>query len=177
MNFIKQNSEVFYAQGPIVEVCHDDISKLKELATRVPRRRSRLCAHKSTNDNIHEMLIVHEKDIYVRPHKHLVKGESFHIIDGEVDVVLFDDSGKVTHVITLGAYHLNMSFYYRLDDPVYHTVLIRSDVAVFHETTAGPFRREDTVFAEWSPEEEKEKEVENFQNNLNAEITSCRKDL
>jgi hypothetical protein len=53
----------------------------------------------------------------------------------------------------MGDYASGRKFYYRSDAQAYHTLIIRSDVLVFHETTQGPFRREDTVFATWAPED------------------------
>lgn len=148
------NEEVLVATGPIVKLSRADIQSLKERALRNSRQRIRICAHKNNQDRLHEMLIVHTKDAYVRPHKHLNKSESFHVIEGKVDVVIFEEGGNVAQVIRMGDYASGRRFYYRIEQPAFHTLLIRSDVLVFHETTNGPFRREDTVFAPWSPEEQ-----------------------
>jgi len=37
-------------------------------------------------------------------------------------------------------------FYYRLADPVFHTLKIHSDFLVFYEATTGPFVKASTVF-------------------------------
>ena len=63
------------------------------------RERVRLCTHQSVEDAVHEMLIVHIKGTYIRPHKHPNKSESFHIIEGNLDVVVFDDAGDLLEVI------------------------------------------------------------------------------
>jgi cupin fold WbuC family metalloprotein len=98
------------------------------------------------------MLIVHTRETYVRPHKHPGKSESFHLIEGEVDIVFFDNEGKMTDVIAMGDYSSGKTFYYRIATPIYHTLLIRSDVIVFHEATNGPFRPQEMVFAPWEPD-------------------------
>lgn len=147
------NDEVLVALDPITRIGPTEIQLLKERALQNPRRRIRICAHKSTDDLLHEMLIVHTKDTYVRPHRHFNKSESFHVIEGIVDVIVFDETGKVVEVIDMGDRGSGRAFYYRIDTPVYHTLIIRSDVLVFHETTRGPFRREDTAFASWAPED------------------------
>jgi cupin fold WbuC family metalloprotein len=149
----QQNNEVLYSDEPIVKVRRSDIEFLKQKSSSNERQRIRLCAHKDVDDKLHEMFIVHGKDAYVRPHKHLHKSESFHVIEGEVDVVLFDDSGCITEVIKMGAYSTGRNFYFRIAEPYYHTLLIRSQNLVFHETTNGPFGYSDTVFADWSPEQ------------------------
>ena len=56
-----------------------------------PRQRARYCTHSLVDDEVHEMVIYHKEGTYIRPHKHIGKTESFHLIDGEADVVFFDD--------------------------------------------------------------------------------------
>lgn len=153
----EENSEVLYGEDPIIKVSSEDTLWLKDKASKNERKRIRLCAHKSIEDSVHEMIIIHTRDTYVRPHKHLGKSESFHIVEGRADVILFDNIGNVTHVLRMGSYETGMNFYYRISRPVFHTLIIQSDILVFHETTSGPFNREDTVFADWSPNEEDKK--------------------
>ena len=147
------NPEVLYSKIPITTTDRSEIDLFKQLSSRNPRKRIRLCAHGSPDDRLHEMLIVHERSAYVRPHKHPGKTESTHIIEGLVDVVVFDDDGQIERVIHMGDYASGRTFYYRMAIPVFHTLIIRSDVLVFHETTNGPFDRSDTVFAPWAPAE------------------------
>jgi cupin fold WbuC family metalloprotein len=153
MEFTRISEEVLQAKGPLVEISRQDIQRLKQQSLATPRQRIRICAHPDVADPLHEMLIVHARGAYVRPHKHLNKSESVHIIEGEVDVVFFDDSGTLTQVVRLAEYGGGRKFYYRVGGPFYHTFLITSEFLVFHEVTNGPFRREDTVFAPWGPEE------------------------
>ena len=147
------NDEVLYAVDPVVRVGRTDISELIQRVEHVARKRARICAHRDVADKLHEMLIVHTRDTYVRPHKHLGKSESFHLIEGAADVVVLDDQGNIADVITMGDYSSGKTFYYRMADPLYHTLLIRSEVIVFHEVTNGPFDRSDTLFAPWAPED------------------------
>jgi len=147
------NPEVVVSDEPIVQVSQEYMETLKERAQQNPRRRIRLCAHPSVNDLLHEMLIVHEKGTYVRPHKHFNKTESVHIIDGLVDVVVFDNDGNIADVMQMGDYKSGRIFYYRMQYPYFHTLLIHSEILLFHEATNGPFNRADMVFAPWAPEE------------------------
>lgn len=171
MNFVKINDEVFYSSGGIVNVRKAEINQLKQFAREASRRRSRLCTHEDTSSLLHEMLIVQEKDIYIRSHKHVGKSESFHVIEGEVNIVIFDDEGRILDVIEMGDYASGKVFYYRLSEPLFHTVLVKSDVVVFHETTSGPFRLEDTVFAEWSPEDKDVGATQQFLEKLKHKLT------
>jgi cupin fold WbuC family metalloprotein len=170
MKLKKYNDEVFYSGDSIVKAGRDDISQLKLFAGQVPRRRSRLCAHRDVDDALHEMLIVHERGIYVRPHKHLNKCESLHVIEGELEVVIFRDDGLILDLIEMSDYTGGKMFYYRLADSLFHTMLIKSDVVVFHETTNGPFLREDMISADWSPPESETEAVRRFLENLDSRV-------
>lgn len=171
MNFVKINDEVFYSSRGIVKVRKAEINQLKQFAREASRKRSRLCAHQHTDEPLHEMLIVQEKGIYVRPHKHLGKIESFHVIEGEVNIVIFDDEGIILDVIEMGDYASGNIFYYRLSASLFHTVLVKSNIVVFHETTNGPFRREDTIFTEWSPEDKDAGATQQFLEKLKHKLT------
>lgn len=171
---VQRSAEVFIAQTPVLEIRREDIEMLKAAARRAPRGRARLCAHGSNDDAIHEMLIVMPGDCYIRPHKHLDKTESFHVIEGEVDVILLDDNGGILRVVELGEPTSDRAFFYRLSEPLFHTLDIRSPVLVIHETTSGPFHREETLFAPWSPAEEDVVGGEAYAGRLRREIASKR---
>jgi cupin fold WbuC family metalloprotein len=169
------NREVLYPDETLVCVDHGDIAQLKQLAALNERRRIRLCTHHGVHDTVHEMLIVHASDSYVRPHKHLNRGESFHVLEGKAISVFFDDSGTISDVLQLGDYGSGSCFYYRMDEPVYHTLLIESSQFIFHETTNGPFDPAQTVFAPWSPPETDGEAVEAFIRELRSSVAQFRK--
>ena len=125
-----------------------------------------LCAHKDINALVHEMLIIHARDAYVRPHKHIGKSESFHVVEGEADIIIFNQQGDIKEVVSMGDYSSGKNFYYRITDALYHTVMITSEILVFHESTNGPFVRSDTIFAPWSPEEDNHAMAKEFMNKL-----------
>jgi len=170
LNMRLVNDEVGYAADPIPRIDRSDIQAMVDRAVASPRGRMRVCTHRSPDDCLHEMLIVHTKDTYVRPHKHEGKSESFHVIEGLMDVVVFDASGGVTDVLELGDYRSGRTFYYRMREPLFHTLLIRSDVVIFHEITDGPFRPSDTVFASWEPPPHDEAARELFRRHLDSQI-------
>lgn len=156
ISIYKESDEVLYPEEDLVTLSASDLEELKRLALLNPRRRIRLCAHRNPQDSLHEMFIIHTNDCYVRPHKHLGKIESMAILEGEVDVVLFDENGDIERVIEMGEPSSGRLFYYRLDNPIYHTLLIRTQFLVFHEITEGPFIREMTEFPDWAPLESEE---------------------
>lgn len=165
------NEEVLVTVDSIAKVTKKDIEWLKAKAAGNVRERVRLCAHQSTEDPVHEMLIVHTKGTYIRPHKHPNKSESFHIIEGALDIVIFDGGGSVLEVIEMGEYSSGAQFYWRLSESHFHTVIPRSEIVVFHETTNGPFdRATSNVPAPWSPEEADILSVEEYTSGLESLI-------
>ena len=148
------NCEVFVADEAIVKIGPPELAFLKEKLALSPRGRVRLCAHSNGGDLLHEMIIALARDTYVRPHKHRAKTESFHVIEGMVDVVAFDEDGGIAEIIPLGDAASGRNFYYRLSSPVFHTLLIRTGLLIIHETTNGPFRKADAIWADWAPAEE-----------------------
>lgn len=175
MKYLKFNEEVLFAIDPVVKIRREDINQLKQVANEGPRKRSRLCAHKDIRSSLHEMVIIHKSDTYVRPHKHVGKSESFHLIDGEVVLVLFEDDGDIRDVVQMGDYGSGKIFYYRIDEPVFHSILIKSDFVVFHESTEGPFIREDTIFAEWSPDISDAESCTKYLEQLDKLVANCIK--
>jgi cupin fold WbuC family metalloprotein len=170
----RHSDEVLYPDEQIVRVTRGDMEQWKSLALANARRRMRLCAHFAPTDAVHEMLIIHTPETYVRPHKHLAKSESFHVMEGQADVVLFDDDGRVAHVIAMGDYASGASFYYRLADPVYHGLVIRAPTFVFHESTNGPFDRSQTVFPSWAPADGDQRAIDAYLRQLNQAIANYR---
>ena len=101
MKLRRINDEVFVASGPIVRLGSEDVDFLKRQAGLNARGRARICAHGDNEDAIHEMVIAISSSSYIRPHRHIGKSESFHIVDGSVDVVMFDNDGGITDRIVL----------------------------------------------------------------------------
>lgn len=153
MNFVRQSEEVYYTTSAITTVSAQDVAFLKARAAENPRRRVRLCAHSQVSDSLHEMLIVHMLGHYARPHKHVAKSESFHLIEGRLKIFLFDDEGRHTGVIDMSEPGGGASFFYRLASSTFHSVYVETDFVVFHEVTNGPFDRHDTIWAPWAPAE------------------------
>ncbi len=149
------------------------MADLRRLAAEAPMGRARICTHHAPDEVVHEMLIVVMRESYIRPHKHLTKSESFHMIEGEMDVLIFSDDGLLENVITMSAYNKSSSFYYRLSVPKFHTLALKSEWALFHETTSGPFSPEDSVGAPWAPKEKGTPEdIQLFRSGLETKVRS-----
>jgi cupin fold WbuC family metalloprotein len=151
-NLRAEGPDVFYCSDAAVWAGKPLVEFLKSEARRSARGRSRLCAHGDPSAALHEMLIVHHRGVYVRPHRHLGKAESVHRIEGAARIILFEEDGTIRSVILLDGEN-DAAFFCRIPAGVFHSFLIRSECLVFHETTTGPFDRSGTQFAAWSPEE------------------------
>jgi cupin fold WbuC family metalloprotein len=145
-------STTFLSSGPIVEVQPEQLERLKTDAANASLRRARLCLHHSHQDAVQEMVIAFCRDTYNPPHRHFGKSESFHVIEGDVAVVFFDDSGNVMRRLELGAPGSGRPFLYRLSDSSWHTVVPLSEFVLLHETTTGPFAKDGTEIAKWAPD-------------------------
>ena len=145
--------EVIYSNGGFLTADSVMIELLKEKAAHAPRGRCRLCFHADPNAVQQEMLIVMNRDTYVRPHRHLRKTEALTIIEGYGDAILFDESGGINQVVPMSPASAGGCFFYRMPADIFHTLLFRSEWLVFLETTIGPFDRASTEAANWAPPE------------------------
>jgi len=149
---LRRSPEVYVAAGPIAMIGPEEIQFLEKALAESARGRVRINLHPSDEDRLHEMFIAISPGSYIQPHRHLGKSEAFHLVHGAVDIVAFDDEGEISDVVQLSALGPR-AFYYRLSAPLYHTVVVRSEILVFHEITNGPFRPEQSDLAAFAPDE------------------------
>lgn len=113
----------------------------------------RICLHPSKKSNHHDMVILQQKNNFYKPHKHLRKGETYHIIKGSMICILFNLYGKVSKVCKLKKNDI-----FRTPLNVYHTMSPISKYVIYHESKTGPFlKRGDSIFPNWMKSEEKRK--------------------
>jgi cupin fold WbuC family metalloprotein len=170
MNYIQLNEEVLVSKDKFIKLDREYIHLLKKKAAENTRKRIRICIHRNDREMLQEMFIIHMKGAYVRPHKHLKKSESLHVIEGMADIVFFDEKGKIMKVLQMGDNASGKVFYYKIDKPTYHSMIIKSKYLVFHEVTKGPFQRSETVFAPWSPDGSNKNEVCKYIDDLKKKI-------
>lgn len=170
MQLIKQSSAVYLAEGDIAKLGQRDIQLLKSLLKDAPQGRVRINLHPSSEDLLHEMFIAIRRGTYIRAHKHPGKSEAFHVIEGSVRVVIFDDEGHLREVVSLEAASRLNPFYYRLSKPYFHTLLVDSDILVMHEITNGPFRDDEIIMAPFSPPEQDALALVRFKHALNEQL-------
>ncbi len=130
-------------------VCVDAelISELKKVSVARGDRNVRLCLHDSPEADHHDMIILEHQGKYYRPHKHLKKGETFHIMEGRMGIFTFDDAGSVIEARALEADEI-----FRVGVNMNHAVMPLSDVVIYHENKPGPFLGDgDSIFPDWAP--------------------------
>lgn len=164
--------DAIFSTEDIVEVNADTITHLKSQAQTAPKRRFRLCLHRSVDEQLHQSVIVFCQDTYNRAHRHPKgKAESYHMIEGELDVLFFDDEGNITRKIEMGDSQSGKTFFYRLGSDAWHVPVPKSEFVVFHETNLGPYIREAAVeYPAWSPDETDISGISAFQKKINENL-------
>jgi cupin fold WbuC family metalloprotein len=172
MKLIRQSPDVFLAPGPVCTIGDEEVAFIKNAAIESAKGRARINAHPDGDDTLHEMVIAIRQDSYIRPHRHPGKSEAFHMVQGAVDIVIFDDSGDLRDVVRLGAPGGDRAFYYRISIPLFHTLLIRSNILVVHEITNGPFVPGAAIFAPFAPDESDTSAAEHYLGELDRRVTA-----
>jgi|TARA_B100000315_G_scaffold124342_1_gene114322 cupin fold WbuC family metalloprotein len=172
MNTKQVSNDVFYIDDPFVNINCNQIEKLKNLVGNSSLKRNRLCVHRTIEDKIHEMFIVLLKDTYIMPAKHIGKIESLLVLEGCADAVFFNEEGKISNVVPLGEYSSGLQFYYRMDDPIYHTLIIKTKYFIFKEVTQGPLNKRDTIIASWAPQESNKTDAAEYMEKLKHEVAT-----
>jgi cupin fold WbuC family metalloprotein len=170
MNLTRLSPDVYVAEGPIAVIGAAEIGVLTGAVDASTRGRVRINMHANPSDPLHEMLIAIRPGSYIRPHKHPGKSETFHLVHGSVDIVIFNDEGDIHDIVRLAAGEQDRAFCYRMSEPMFHTLVIRSDLLVVHEITNGPFRPGETVFADFSPPEEDAAGAADYQAALRRQV-------
>jgi cupin fold WbuC family metalloprotein len=124
----------------------------------------RLSLHKDPSDKHHNMIILQHKGNYYRPHKHLAKPETYHLIKGKMAVFIFNDTGVIIDSVILDPQE---NFIYRIGANNWHVSIPLTEHVIFNESKPGPFIRQgDSIFAEWAHDGNNNEETTNHTNKL-----------
>ena len=154
MNIRAITPEVLGTDDTVIEVNRDLLERLRAMAPTSSRKRVRFNSHPGPDAIVQEMIIALAHDTYIPPHRHGGKSESFHLIEGELDIVLFEDDGRIRRVVHMGGPGSGRTIFYRTELSIYHAVIVQSETVLFHETTRGPFVKGESEFAPWAPSSE-----------------------
>ena len=147
----------------------DIVKKLKYFAKKNQRKRSRICFHNNNKNKTNEMIIALMKGSYIPPHIHPDgKSESYHVIEGKMNVYIFSKKGTLVNVIKMGEYKSGLNFYYRMNKGFYHMPVSVSKFCIYHETYSGPFtKKKDVKFPKWAPKESETENIKKFMFRIN----------
>jgi cupin fold WbuC family metalloprotein len=170
--FTAESPEVFYAPPGLLGAGPDTIDWLIEQASRQPSGKSRLCLHTSPAALVHDMIVVHGHDTYVRPHRHLAHGETLTLLRGRATAVVFDESGTIKDTADMRPIEAGGLGFYRMPPGLFHALVVVTEWVVFQETCAGPFDRTKSEAAPWSPEPGDGTAAQSFLQKLRAALES-----
>ena len=108
----------------------------------------RVCLHTNDSADIHEMIMIHSKPSKVGPLKQLKTSLSYHIIEGELAIELFDEKGTKLkeYIVSNSNLNENVNSSIRLNAKQFRTVSSVSPFAIFLEVGSGPFQDSDTIW-------------------------------
>ena len=131
---------------------HALLDELAARAAAAPRGRAHHNIHASPADLVQRFIVVAQRDSYFRPHRHVTRAELALMLRGKVEVVTFDESGRVTARYAVGEGTATMA--YETPPATWHTVIAALDGAAFLEIKEGPYDPATTSeFASWAPAE------------------------
>jgi len=166
----KESNEVEYNTKKVFFVDKKWINRIKKLASRNKSKKFRTCIHYSKKNLVHEMIVVHTDETYVRPHQHNYKSESIHVIEGKATVITFNKDGKILNFWKIGDQMSRLPFFYKMEKNILHSFIFHTKYFVFKETTKGPFKKRQTIFPIWAPNGKNKSEVFQYLNNLKKKL-------
>ena len=135
---------VFCRHSDIVSIDEKDIVALKSAAFEAPLKRARYCLHRDSDAPVQEMVIAVHRESRIPVHRHMGKCESVHMIEGEMEILVYNEKKELDTTIGLGPLGSGRSIFCRISSEIWHSVKPLSEFVVFHETTRGPFLKEET---------------------------------
>lgn len=126
--------------------------QVAQRAENTTRRRLNHNFHSGPTDNPHRFLNVLLRGTYIRPHRHLdpPKSETFVVLEGRADVIIFNEDGSIASRHHLGEETLGID----LGPGIWHTVVALTDRVICFEVKPGPWEpASDKAFAPWAPAE------------------------
>ena len=142
------------------------IGELKQVSLERGGSNVRICLHDGPDARQHDMVALERKGRYYRPHKHARKGDTFHMLKGQLGIFSFDTGGNVTDAVVIGPGEI-----YRTGTNMYHAILPLTDFVIHHESKPGPFEGEnDSIYPDWPPDGRDSSETAAYVNGLAARM-------
>lgn len=143
----KAKTLAFFCKTLPAKVNNDLINELISISEAEGKVNVRISLHDGPDAPFHDMIILERPGSFYPPHKHLQKGETWHVMLGRMGVFVFDDDGSIVDASVVAAGEI-----YRLSLDTYHAVLPLDDYVVYHESKPGPFLgNADSLYPAWGP--------------------------
>lgn len=126
---------------------------LTRRAVETARRRAHLNIHDTLDAPVQRLFIALEPHTYVRPHRHPQpnKWELFVVLHGALDVLIFDEQGRVVQRIPLSD---TANRAVEIAPNTWHSLVCRDAGTLAFEVKEGPYTpTDDKDFAPWAPAE------------------------
>ena len=138
----------------IKTISADDLSALVSRARENERQRAHLNVHDTLDAPVQRLFIVMEPETYIPPHRHSQanKWEFLVLIDGALDLLVFDDDGTVSQRTSLAPDRIRAV---ELPPGTWHGYVAMAPDTVVLEVKEGPFTpTPEHDFAPWAPAEQ-----------------------
>ncbi len=155
----QSNTCIIQSEDAIAVVDAAGIRRMRDLAQESPDGRARLCLHHALSEPVQEMIMALTSANCYPVHRHRDKAESYHILDGDLAILIFGDDGQVSRRELLSATVSGAAKALRISPMIWHAVIALSPIVVFHETTSGPFRPGQSETASFCPEDIPERQA------------------
>lgn len=137
----------------IKQVSTERLVALTDEAKGSPRKRSHLNTHPAPEAAVQRLFIALEPETYIRPHRHpqAEKWEFLVLIQGEIDLIIFDDDGAIIERIELSTSAVRTV---ELEPNTWHSYVCKEPDSIALEIKEGayiPTAAGD--FASWAPGE------------------------
>ena len=128
------------------------LTELDLKAQASPRLRTNHNLHEQPQAAVQRLAVKLRRGTYIRPHRHPLRWELGIVLQGRMDLVLFDDQGALMERVTMTPVRGTLAL--ELPQRTWHSYICVSDAATFFEVKEGPY---DPVtaseFAPWAPAE------------------------
>ena len=153
-------SPSYFSQSKIPAVDKRMLDALKDYALE-ENTDVRICLHDSPAASFQNMIILHRQSQYYRPHSHSKNGEAYHLIEGELGIPFFDETGEIVERVHLS---VNNRIIVRIPIHHIHAMYPLTKFVIFHESKSGPFvPGEDISYPSWAPKTNNEEAIKKYQ--------------
>jgi len=136
------------------------LDQLKADAASAKRRRSHLNVHEQLDANVQRLFIATQPNTYMRPHRHpeAHKWEFFIVLEGRIDLLLFDERGELQRRVEMSA---AMTRAVELPPETWHAYVCMEPNTLAMEIKEGEYLpTQEQDFAAWSPAENTDRVME-----------------